>query len=452
MSTEIPILYNRIRNEFNTALKNAAEGQYVPRPKSLDRYSQLRREAILQLKQQNKQAESRLASLSSRLAKEYPIDNMMAADVVLRAMDIEERLKKEGALFGSEVFNFAIDRPVLTKKDEQKIIDASNNVMVALQTATSSQTRLPFPRLPMTRVETEFENLALTPNAARIDFILTEKGPKIIEINSQWVDAINALSGFAKVCGDLRVSKKVVGAFVRSFRSGCALALIDIPQTTGSRELGATKELGFLAEKAQKTGFVRRCEVVNPEKIRLSYLKEFDAFYINCDPRFFGYQIPDWLTLILERVAQNPEAMFPSWRPMLDKKFVLSLLCNGELKDVIASTVPFSEFTGSDSPVVLKGDGYSLNSVVISTDPNFSKFWDYAKKEPNSYVIQPFLEGKRFSVWVYDSGTKKIKFVKDGYTKLNVWYLNSQVVGMLITISDSPYINDRAFNTVPLIK
>lgn len=33
MSTEIPVLYSQIKKEFDTALKNAAEGEYVPKPK-----------------------------------------------------------------------------------------------------------------------------------------------------------------------------------------------------------------------------------------------------------------------------------------------------------------------------------------------------------------------------------------------------------------------------------
>jgi len=35
-------------------------------------------------------------------------------------------------------------------------------------------------------IEERFEIIYFQTNAARIDFILTENGPKIIEINSQW--------------------------------------------------------------------------------------------------------------------------------------------------------------------------------------------------------------------------------------------------------------------------
>jgi hypothetical protein len=300
-------------------------------------------------------------------------------------------------------------------------------------------------------IEERFENNLLSPNAARIDFILTENGPKIIEINSQWVDAINALSGFASVMGgDVKTARLVINRFAQSFPKNSSLALININQTSGSRELGATKELEFLAKNLMQTDLLRRCEVIDPNKVRLSYLNEFNSFYVNCDPRALGYSEPDWMDLILKRVSENPKAMFPSWRPLLDKKAALTLIPNTE--SFIVPTIPVSNYKDSNCPVVIKGDGYSLNSVVTSFDSNFQEFLESARNEPSIYMVQPFLECKRFSAWVCDSSSKKIKYIKDGYTKLNVWWLNGQVVGMLMTISDSPLISDKGYNVYPLVK
>lgn len=450
MTTEIPILYNAIRSKFDTALKNAVEGEYVPRPKSLDRYTKLRRSAISNMRLSNYSAIERLNETSTDLAQEYGITDMQATDITLSTWAIEQALKEEGALFGNETFNFALNRPTLSTNEKERIIEASAQAMQGLINLAKPQFRNLFPTLPMFPVESKFEELLLTPNAARIDFILTDNGPKIIEINSQWVDALNSLSAFTKVFGDLQTSRRIIETFAKSFKPNCSLAVIDVPQTSGSRSLGATKELEKLITKLLNTNRVKRCELIDPEKIRLSYLKEFDAFYVNCDPRVFGYQEPDWIEILLQKVSSDPEAMFPKWRPLLDKKFVLSLLPNPNM--YVVPTTLLEDYKENGSPIVLKGDGYSLNSVAISTEPNFAKFLEYASQEPSSYIVQPFLESRKFSSWVYDTSAGKIRYIKNGYTKLNVWWLNGQVIGMLMTISDSSLISDKGFNTVPIIK
>jgi len=450
MSIEIPILYNKIRREFNTALENAAEGEFVQKPESVGRYARLRIQSIRELKQQNRSATLRLDGCVSQLVQEYGISPLEATDITLRVWDIENRLKAEGAFFGTEVFNFALSRPVVTNDERAEIETASNDVMGNLISLAIPESKRLFPNLPMFPIEEKFDSLGLTPNAARIDFILTANGPKIIEVNSQWVDAINALAAFASVFGDQQMSKGIIERFARSFKTSASLALIDVPQTTGSRALGATKELEKLASRLLKIKSFRKCEVVDPEKVRTSYLEMFDSFYVNADPRSFGYKEPDWMELILKRVANDPNAMFPRWRPMLDKKFALTLIPNQS--GYVTPSVPLAVYDGPPSQIVLKGDGYSLNSVSTSFDKNFIGVFTEAQKEPLAYIVQPFLEGKRFSSWVYDTGAKKIRYIADGYTKLNVWWINGQVVGMLTTISDSRLISDKGFNTIPLIK
>jgi hypothetical protein len=450
MSVEIPILYNRIRQEFNKALENAADGEFVERPQSVGKYSKLRIQSINELRQQNRSAVARLNNSVSELTQTYGVSILEATDVTLRAWDIEQRLKVRGAFFGNEVFNFALGRPVITIKDREQIETASNYIMDNLVSLAGPGSKGLFPDLPMFPIEEKFDRLGLTPNAARIDFILTTDGPKIIEVNSQWVDAINTLAAFANVYGDQQMSKAVLGQFASLFKADSSLAIIDIPQTTGSRAIGAVKELEELAAQLLKTKSLKRCEVIDPEKVRLSYLESFDSFYLNCDPRSFGYKEPDWTEMVLKRVADNPAAMFPRWRPLIDKKIALTLIPNQN--GYITPTTALLNYKGPLSEIVLKGDGYSLNSVSTSFDENFSDILARAQEEPLAYVVQPFLESNRLSTWVYDSGSKRIKYLRDGYTKLNVWWINGKVVGMLTTVSDSPLISDKGYNTLPLIK
>ena len=450
MSTEIPVLYSQIKKEFDTALKNAAEGEYVPKPKSLYRYAKLKKEVVTELKNQNETAKNLLNEKSEYLISRYGITKLEAINIVLEVQAVEQNLKNQGAIFGNEVFNFALERPILSKQDYSEISSKSEQIMTSLIKIGKDDLLDKFSNLPLSPTERKFENLGLSPNAARIDFILTSEGPKIIEVNSQWVDAINALSGFAYVYGDTKASKNIIETLADMFPRNSNLAIINILQTSGSRELGATKELEILSSKLTKTNKIKTCEVIDPNKVRLSYLDKFDSFYLNLDPRAIGYQEPDWINFILKKVSSNPKSMFPRWRPILDKKVILTQIPKSN--EYLVPTIPLAEFKNNKTKVVLKGDGYSLNSVFTSLDPMFNEYLEIALKDPEPYVIQPFVESKKISCWAYDSGSKKIKYIEKGYTKLNVWWINGKVVGILATISESPLISDKGFNTYPLIK
>lgn len=464
MSTEIPVLYNKLREKFDSALQNSGPGDYVARPRSLNRLAAERRSFVKKARETNKKAIEQLEKDSRELSDLYGVTTLEAADLVLQAWDKESRLAERGVIFGEVPFNFSLDRIKISKEEELKIIQATENAMVALQVLASDQSEPSF--LPLTPVEREFENLKLIPNAARVDILLTESGPKIIEINSQWVDAIAALSGFLFVYEGGPKSGIVRREFSRVFPPDSRLAIVNIPQTSGSRSQGATLELQELSKRLFP-GTVIASEVVDPEKTRLDYLAGFNAFYVNCDPRSLGIKTPDWLELIIERVSNDTRVMFPSWRPLLDKKFILSILSQPDeemskslqlagvdvnlLKKTITPTKQLADLGPTETPFVVKGDGYSLNSVAIKGQENFDNFVRYALEQPAAYVVQPFINARQTNMWVYDTGTKKVRLLENAYTKINVWYINGKVVGMLATVNETPLISDRGYSSPPLV-
>ncbi|MEK7497306.1 MAG: hypothetical protein AAB656_00100 [Patescibacteria group bacterium] len=497
MSTEIPGLYNEIDKEFRSALSQAAEDEYVQKPKALATLSKRRRQFIEMSKANNQIARENLARDSRKLVDQYGISMLSAKDLILRAWDTESRLAEEGVIFGDTPFNFSLDRPTLTSDEAKQVAQISQTTMEAM--AFLAQRNLDSDlgdSLPLNPVEQAFENLRLAPNAARLDFILTDNGPKLIEANLQWVDAIAAIEGFQKVYGKNKPSP--TEELAKTFPPGTRLAIINVNQNLdGSRSKGPAAELEMLATKLAMYENIKVCEVIDPDKTRIEYLEEFNRFYINCDPRTFKYVFPDWIETVVKRVKQNGEAMFPAWRPRLDKKMFLATLCspalglrtdmessgvdlntlrNGicatrslagyvqdpemqkikkrleEFTEQSLSTLGALQMISKDSPFIIKGDGYSLNSVALSNSPNFKDFRPAPNTTAYSYVIQPVLDGKRMDAWVFETSRKRVKFLKNAYTKLNVWYINGKVVGMLSTLSDSPLISDKGYNAVPIIK
>lgn len=453
MSTEIPILYREIQKEFKARMADPNETGFVERPASMERLGKRRRNFVQDARANNRQYVQRLDSDAAQLISLYGIDSLVAKDLTLRAWDIENRLKEEGAVFGNRVFNFALDRLVITPEEDRQIISASVNSMNSVDTLSGVNIST---NVQLNAVEAEFESLKLTPNAARIDIVLTPDGPKVIEINSQWVDAIGALSGFISVYDSPTKGLQVLEDFSKNFPAGTKLAILNLKQTSGSRSDGAEEELNLLSKRLVKTKKNRiiNCEVIDPNKIRLNYLDRFNCFYINCDPKYFSGDVPDWVEYVLRRVDSNKNAIFPRWRPTMDKKNILSLMCN-DPKNSVISTLPLSDFDQSrlfTDNIVVKGDGYSLNSVAVSGQPNFQDFVGYANQEPQNYVVQPFVESIRRDVWVFDSSSNRVKLIKDAYTKINVWIVNRQILGMLATFSDSPLISDKGYNVPLLVK
>lgn len=470
MSTEIPILYNDLRREFERALQSAGENEFIERPRALSGLARRRNEFVQNARLQNQKALERLQLDSQALCESYSLAPLEAKDLVLYAWDLERRLFDEGAVFGNRPFNFVLERMALSSPLEQQVRESSLNAMRALKILSRRDLKSELPFLPLNPVEKIFEGLKLTPNAARLDFLLTDAGPKLVEVNCQWVDAIVALQAFQQVFLGRKRKPSPIDTLAEKFFFGKRVAILDVNQiSSGSRNSGATQELQTLSRKLMYT---RRppleCEVLDPSKISMDYFRKFNMYYVNCDPRYFLSWTPPWIEYINERVAKGGASIFPSWRPLLDKKFVLSILSSPDssladefsredvdvemLKSIVTPTKPLTERLPYKYPIVIKGDGYSLNSVVTSLQDEFPKLLEYALQDANSYVVQPFLEGMRVNSWVFDTGKRKVRLLQSAYTKLNVWVLGDEVVGMLLTISDSPLISDKGFNTVPLVR
>ena len=450
MSTEIPLFYNEIKKEFDQAMDNANGDGFVEKPKALLSLTKRRREFIKDCRSQNRNAIKTLREDSDELCKTYAIDSLKAKDLILTAWNYEERLFNEGAIFNDKAFNFALERASVFQNDKETIENTSLTLLNSLQELGKQDLKKMFSFLPLNPVEEMFENLNLLPNSARIDFILTDEGPKVIEINSQWVDAISALSAFQKEFGQPNEYKPIDVFSEKVF--GKRLAIIDVNQSRAlSKTSGASRELESLARKISRTRKPPvRCEVVKPDYASLKYLNQFNCYYLNCDPRYFQFEIPEWLVNIVERVKVGEATIFPNWRPLLDKKYVLSLIKN----PAVVPTYPLSRNFSFDnsSPAVIKGDGYSLNTVTTSFDPNFGEMLDYALTEPDAYVVQPYIEGMRADTWVFDTSNRKVKLIKNAYSKLNVWVLDYKVAGMLLSVSNSQLISDKDYNSLPIFR
>jgi len=462
----VPV-FNSIKREFNSLLSQADPEDFIPRPKSLSLLSKDRRRFIDSARQSNRSIRQLLSSQADELFSRYQISKLEAIDLTSLGWIYSQRLTEVGAVFGDLPFNFSLTRDRLTPEQLLNMTTGSLNAFRALQTIASSNS--PSATTSLSPVENGFDQLKLVPNAARIDLIQTPSGPKIIEINAQWVDAIAAVAGFASVFGSPFSATKTIRAFNSAYDPYSKLALIDIRQTTGTRQLGATLELQSLASSITGSGRIDYAEVIDPQKTRLDYLDKFNAFFVNCDPRYFNFDFPDWLQLIMEKTASNPNAMFPSWRPSVDKKTVLTQLFDPTpalqdrltqkgvdlalLRQTITPTFTLDRY-GRPTPeesVVIKGDGYSLNAVALPQSPSFDDFVSYALSEPTAYVVQPFLQDLRQNVWVYDTYSQIPILFTQAYCKYNLWIINDQVVGLLATFDQTPAISDRGYSTPPNI-
>lgn len=451
------------RAAFNRALENAAENQFIPKPLMLGRLSKERWRTIQTLqrsRQVTREEIIRRAKIYEEEARDLPLIYQFAPacagskfdplDLSLQSMWVQRQLETQGAVFGNQAFNFVLGTASIWESQaaelEQIAIKSLETIKCCRPQALSLKN--------LTPTEKAFEELKLSPNAARVDILETSCGQqmKVIEVNTQWVDAIQALEAFQVAFLGKAPTPSPSSLLADAFRGKKKLALINLASASGSRQTGALKELGILARNLVSKGLFSEVEVVNPRIIRPEYLKRFSGFYINGEPGMVGSNVPDWIEVILERLVTKQASMFPNWRPSLDKKAVLVEAAQRSTDFLM--TLPYSsanldQFRRKGRQVVIKGDSYSSRNVAIEGTKAFEGLEKEAELSPGEFIIQPYVAQDRiYQKCAFDTSSGKPVILREVKSKTNIWVINGRVAGNIVSYSQNAMISDKDYNGI----
>lgn len=435
-----------LRGQFNSALKTAKPTEFVPKPSTLSGLEKQRRATIANIRAGNEQAKLELDKRAAELREVSPsLSSLESYDLAVKSWVLQQRLRDGGALYGEYEFNFSLTDLRLPAKTITEIENAALGAFATILNQPDIDTSR------LTSVERFVEEFRLKANGARIDVILTTNGPKVIEANMQWVDAIQALEGLQTAYLGKPQRPSPTEIISRVFKGVRKIAIVDLSRGSGSRKLGVKLELEKLAQTMQ-TITSTTVEVINPQIVIPEYLKTFDAYYINGEPRMImTTKIPEWLGLVYERARSGSAKLFPVWRPSLDQKQIL--VPASSRNDIFVSTTGFSPEVLDKMPagtLVLKGNGFSSNSVSLSGTPEFEGMLTDASNFPEDFVVQPFMESANLGNFlVYDTSLKRPFYLENPRSKFNVWIINGKVAGIMASLSDNKVISDKDFNVVP---
>lgn len=437
---------SQLRREFQSALSECADGDFVPRPAMLSKFDKQRRASIQSLQDIRRTQESELNRRARTINELLPNQTtLQSLDLAARSLWIQQQLRLNGAVFGESEFNFAINDLTLPKDVLKSVEDVALGAFSTIQECEPALGQGP-------KIDMCLNNQMLKPNGARVDIVLTKDGPKVIEVNMQWVDGIQALEAFQITY--LGKTQKAVELLAQTFKGCKRLAILDITKGSGSRSSGSQYELNALNTNLERRFNFSEIENMDPRKIVPDYLRRFDALYINGEPRMIAeplLQVYDWLDIIIDRSKRG--YVFPIWRPDLDKKKIL--IEASRRSSVFAPTLPYSEENLLKAKqnlgfVVIKGDGYSSKSVGVEGTSEFNGISTDAKLFPDEFIIQPRLEPIKLDpMWCFDTSYNLPVYLSQPRSKFNVWIINGKVAGTLASISDRLVISDKDFNVVP---
>ena len=431
-----------LRGQFENDLKTVPEGTFVPRPSMLNKMDRTAKEGSQWLQDLSSNFSEELTRRAQGFQNLAPNTSINTPDLAVRSMWLEMKLTEGGAIYGDRPFNFIVTD---FKLPRQTILDIQQAALTAFSIIKSCQ---PI-NTPSIAVEQFIDQQGQIPNGARVDIILTKEGPKVIEANMQWIDGIQALETFQTTY--LGMPQKAVEQLAGIYRGKGRLAILDITRGIGSRSSGAKFELQALGSSLENRFSFSEVEVFDPRKVLPDYLREFDGFYINGEPRMIPESIPDWLKVIIER--SNWRSVFPIWRPSLDRKRIL--IEASEKSSVFTPTMPFSKENLSKirqnwECVVVKSDGYSSNNVGVEGTNEFDGIVSDANLFPDEFVIQPRLESVSLDpMFCFETSTNQPIYLPKPRSKFNVWIINGKVVGILASVSDRLVISDKDFNVTP---
>lgn len=431
--------FSTVKKALNQTLREAATAgitEKVQRPRTLDKTYKLRRQLAEAIVQRNTQLKGEIQrrARACQVQSDGTIDALESQDLAIRSLLLQSTLREYGALYGDKEFNFCMSDVYVPKGTTKNVEDRALEAFMVLKQLPNASF--------LNEVEQYIERFGFAPNGARVDVILTGEGPRVIEINTQWIDAIQALEAFQWAYnGQPRNNApvKTLGGLYKGKRLG----ILELAQGSGGRSLGARLELDKLSQSLKGKNMVSEAEVINPAIIRPEYLRTFDGFYVNGEPKMFRECIPDWLPIVLSK-----EQVFPRWRPSSDKK--TNLVQASKQSSLFAPTSMLSAESmrqDNNERLVVKGDGYSSNNVYVDPSPEDI---DYLLGLPTDYIVQPYLTSLPIEpVFVFDTSGNRVRFMQSPRSKWNVWIVNNQVVGSMLSISDNEVISDKDFNVIP---
>lgn len=437
-----------LTGEFERALKkNEGMGWKVQRPSHL---SKVRKERGTLINSIKATTNNTLQEIRKR-AEVYGPGTLQGVDLAVQSMLIERQLSERGAVFGDKPYNFCLP----SEWDKRLIEKIEDTALAGFNTLTQNMVKVDLEE-NATDAERAFENLKLTPNCARVDIIYKNGGPKIIEINTQWVDAIQALEAFQIAYLGQPRRPSPTDLMAECFPKGAKVGIINLTSASGSRSSGCEEELRVLVDSLRRKNRFSEVEVVDPRKVRPSYLAEFNALYLNGEPSMIKGEIPDWLQVLLDNYTKGRVTLFPLWRPSLDKKRALieASVNNSDF----AITLPWSRenvemLRKEFGSVVIKGDGYSSRAVALDGTPLFDGLCQDAEIFPDEYVVQPNLKlednERPAQIPAYDTSARKPVVLEAPAKKINVWIINGKISGILVSYSRNDIISDKDFNMVP---
>lgn len=437
-----------LKGEFDRALKeNEGLGWKIQRPSHL---SKVRKERGILINSIKTATNNTLQEIKNRSGVYQP-GTLRGVDLAVQSIQIQRQLTELGAVFGDKPYNFCLP----LEWDKKLIEKIEDTALTGFNTLVQNTTDVNLSE-SATASECAFEDLKLIPNCARVDIVLKKEGPKIIEINSQWVDAIQALEAFqVTYLGQVR-RPSPTDLMADCFPKGARVAIINLTSASGSRSSGCEQELQVLVGSLKRKNKFSGVEVVDPKKARLNYLGEFNAFYLNGEPSMMNGEISDWSQVILDKYIKGKATLFPLWRPSLDKKRALIETSANNLD--FAKTLPWSRENAeslrkTSGSVVIKGDGYSSRAIALDGTPLYDGLSQDAEMFPDEYVVQPNLKQdvneRPAQILAYDTSAGKPVILETPASKINVWIINGKVAGLLVSYSKNDIISDKDFNMVP---
>jgi hypothetical protein len=350
---------------------------------------------------------------------------MEATNLAAKSLRMQLQLEQYGGTYGEAAVNFVLD-PLKLKREQVKQIEET--ALEGLKVLKS---------IPTSEIQ--------KPNGARVDIILGNQGPRIIEINSLWVDGFGILESLNKINGGIY---KPLETFVNIFSTKrfSKLGIVFINPATGSREKGEQDSLAFLSQRLIETNQFNEIEILDPKRNRIDYINSFPALYVNGDPRMKSSGITDLITLLNKRLSGS---VFPTWCPKYEDKRLLISACL-ERQDLFAATYPFSRAMPAYN-WILKGNSFSSQRIAMPNTEGLKFLRDDALQFPDEYVYQEKITSTTLPpTWVFDTSSNIPRLLEKPNCKFNVWIVKDKVAGIMASLSDNLIISDKDFNCVPI--